>query len=127
RERATSILVDVDVDTAWTRSRDTDRPNARDETAFRKLFEERAPLYREVADAVAREVDDAVLAAGGVHVRRGALSDLGELVPRGSAALVSDAHVSGIHGADAQTALGPRLASTHELPVGEEAKSFATI
>jgi shikimate kinase/3-dehydroquinate synthase len=29
----------------------------------------------------------------------------------------------GIHGADAQLSLGPRLASTHELPPGEEAKT----
>jgi len=127
RERATTIHVDVDVDAAWKRSRDTDRPNARDVATFRRLYDERAPLYREVADAVAHDVDDAVLAAGGVHVRRGALAQLGQLVPGNRAALVSDAHVAGIHGADAQTALGPRLASTHELPAGEEAKSFRTI
>src|ERR1700732_2818786 len=30
-------------------------------------------------------------------------------------------------GADAQSALGPRLASTHDLPPGEEAKSLATV
>jgi shikimate kinase / 3-dehydroquinate synthase len=127
RERATTIHVDVDVDTAWERSRGTDRPNARDETTFRRFYDERAPLYREVADAVAHDVDDAVLAAGGVHVGRGALAELGELVPGSRTALVSDAHVAGIHGADAQTALGPRLGSTHELPPGEEAKSFRTI
>ena len=128
RERATTIHVDVDVDTAWERSAGTDRPNARDEAAFRRLYDERAPLYGEAADAVARDLDDAVLAAGGAHVARGALAELGALVPGGrKAALVSDAHVAGIHGADAQSALGPRLASAHELPVGEEAKSFATI
>ena len=127
REHATTILVDVDVDTAWGRVRGSDRPLGQDEASFRKLYEERAPLYREVADAVARDLDDAVLAAGGVHVGRGALAELGRLVPGGKAALVSDAHVAGIHGADAQTALGPRLASTHELPPGEEAKSFATV
>jgi shikimate kinase / 3-dehydroquinate synthase len=127
RERATTVLVDVDVESAWQRSRGTDRPLAQDETTFRQLYDERAPLYREVADAVARDVDDAVLAAGGVHVARGALAELGALVPGGQAALVSDAHVAGIHGADAQSALGPRLASTHELPPGEEAKSFAAV
>jgi shikimate kinase/3-dehydroquinate synthase len=127
RERATTIHLDVAVDTAWERSRGTDRPNARDEASFRRLYQERGPLYREVADAVAVDLDDAVLAAGGVHVARGALAELGELVPGGRVALVSDAHVAGIHGADAQSALGPRLASAHELPIGEEAKSFPTI
>ena len=40
-----------------------------------------APLYREVADAVARDADDVVLAAAGVHVGLGALELLGSLVP----------------------------------------------
>jgi shikimate kinase / 3-dehydroquinate synthase len=127
RERATTILVEIDVDTAWARSRDTDRPNARDEGSFRALYGQRAPLYRQAADVVVRDLDDAVLAAGGVHVERGALARLGELVPGGKVALVSDSHVAGIHGADAQSALGPRLASTHDLPPGEEAKSLATV
>ena len=33
----------------------------------------------------------------------------------GPVALVADAQVSGIHGMDAQLALGPRLASTHTV------------
>jgi shikimate kinase/3-dehydroquinate synthase len=61
-----------------------------------------------------------------VHVQIGALEHLGDLVPgRGRTALVTDARVAGIHGADAQLGLGSRLASTHELPPGEEAKSVA--
>nr|MDQ3823064.1 iron-containing alcohol dehydrogenase [Actinomycetota bacterium] len=48
----------------------------------------------------------------------------GEEIPVASrVALVADARVAGIHGADAQLALGDRLASTHELPSGEEAKT----
>ena len=71
-------------------------------------------------------MDDVVLAAAGVHVERGALQRLGELVPGdGSVALVSDPNVAGIHGMDAQLALGSRLAETHELPPGEEAKTLA--
>ena len=43
------------------------------------------------------------------HVERGALQRLGELVPGdGPVALVSDPHVAGIHGMDAQLALGAR-------------------
>ncbi len=64
RERATTVLLDVDVDTAWERSRETGRPLASDEAEFRRLFEERAPVYAEAADAVADDADDVVLAAG---------------------------------------------------------------
>jgi shikimate kinase/3-dehydroquinate synthase len=128
RAGATTLLVHVGVDSAWERVRDSDRPLAQDEAAFRRLYEERAPVYAEAADATVRDVDDAVLATGGVHVERGALERLGELVPgAGKVALVADPHVAGIHGVDAQTAIGPRLASTHELPLGEEAKTLASV
>ena len=124
RERALVVLVEVDVDTAWERGRASDRPLAQDEATFRRLYEERQPAYREVADACARDADDVVLAAAGVHVGVGAVDLLGELVPGdGPVALVADARVAGIHGATAQLALGSRLVSTHELPPGEEAKS----
>jgi len=128
RERALTVLVDVDPETAWQRVEGSGRPLARERTAFLALYEQRAPLYREVADAVARDADDVVLAAAAVHVERGALRRLGSLVPgEGPVALVSDAHVAGIHGMDAQLALAPRLAETHELPSGEEAKTLAAL
>jgi shikimate kinase/3-dehydroquinate synthase len=127
-ERATVVHLPVDVETAWERVRRSPRPLARDEAEFRRRFELRAPLYTEVADAIARDVDDLVLAAAGVHVERGALQRLDELVPgEGAVALVSDSQVAGIHGMDAQLALGPRLAETHELPPGEEAKTLAAV
>jgi shikimate kinase/3-dehydroquinate synthase len=127
RERlgdAFTVLVEVDLDTAWERSRAGERPLARDETEFRERFERRRPLYDAVADARASDGDGVVLAAARVHVATGAIELLGELVPgEGRIALVADARVDGIHGADAQLALGARLASTHELPVGEAAKT----
>jgi len=123
-----TIWLDVDVDTCWERVKNSKRPLAKDEAAFRKLFEERRKLYAEVADVVAKDVDDVVLAAAGVVVERGALQRLAELVPGdGPVALVSDPHVAGIHGAAAQLALGPRLTETHELPLGEEAKTLAAV
>jgi 3-dehydroquinate synthetase/shikimate kinase len=126
RRRAVAVLVDTDVETAWARVRDSDRPLARDETAFRELFDRRAPIYRDIADAVARDPDDVVLAAAGIHVEVGALERLGSLVPGdGATALVTDATVAGIHGATAQLALGGRLAGVYELPAGEEAKTLA--
>ena len=122
------VHVDVDVDTAWKRVQGSRRPLAQDEPEFRGRFERRAPLYHEVADAVATDADGIVLAAAGIEVTVGSLERLGELVPgEGQIALVADAHVSGIYGADAQLALGPRLASTHTVPAGEEAKTLAVV
>jgi shikimate kinase / 3-dehydroquinate synthase len=127
RERAVTVHLEVDVEDAWRRVGGRDRPLAQDETRFRALFAERDPLYRDAAEARARDADDVVLAAGGVHVGVGALEQLGRLVPGdGEVALVADARVAGIHGADAQLALGTRLASTHELPPGEEAKALSS-
>jgi 3-dehydroquinate synthetase/shikimate kinase len=124
RTRALTVLLEIDIGEAWRRVSGSGRPLAVDEAAFRTLYERRYPLYRESAQARARDVDDVVLAAGGTHVELGALELLGELVPgEGPVALVSDPRVAGIFGADAQVALGDRIVSTHELPAGEEAKT----
>lgn len=126
RARATTVWLDVEVDDAWERARATERPLARDEGQFRELFERRRPLYEAAADFVARDLHDVVLAAAGVRVATGSLELLGTLVSgSGPIALVTDAKVAGIHGATAQLALGGRLASVHELPSGEEAKTLA--
>ncbi|HEV8685808.1 MAG TPA: bifunctional shikimate kinase/3-dehydroquinate synthase [Gaiellaceae bacterium] len=127
RERALTVLLDVSVDDAWARARVGDRPLARNELTFRALYEKRRPLYDEVADTRAQNADDVVLAAAAVHVEPGSLARLGELIPAGAAALVSDAHVAGIYGADAQLALGGRLSSVHELPAGEDAKTIESV
>ena len=126
REHALTILLDVEVDEAWRRTRGSDRPLAQDELHFRTLFRKREPVYHHAADARAADLDDAVLAAAGVHVALGSVELLGALVPGAApVALVSDPHVAGIHGAAAQLALGPRLASAHEVPAGEDAKAVA--
>ena len=125
---ALTIWLDVDVDTCWERVKGSDRPLSQDESAFRRLYGERRALFADVADVVAKDVHDVVLAVAGIHVERGALQRLGELVPgKGPVALVSDPHVAGIHGMDTQLALGTRLAETHELPPGEEAKTLAAL
>jgi shikimate kinase/3-dehydroquinate synthase len=127
-ERATVVWLDVDVETAWQRVEGSGRPLARNFEDFERLYEKRRPLYEKVANVVARDFDDVVLAVSGVHVEHGALARLGELVPgEGAVALISDPHVAGIHGMDAQLALGSRLAETHELPPGEEAKTLAAV
>ena len=127
REHALALHVDVDVEDAWRRVRGSDRPLAQDELDFRVLFQKRTPVYEEAADARVRDVDAAVLAAAAVHVEAGALARLDELAPAGAAALVSDARVAGIHGADAQVALGGRTLSVHELPEGEQAKTIDAV
>jgi shikimate kinase / 3-dehydroquinate synthase len=125
-ERSLAVWLDVAVEEAWARAAGPERPLAQDEAAFRALHEERTPVYRALAAARARDADDVVLAAGGVHVAPGSVELLAELVPGDApAALVSDARVAGIHGATAQLALGTRLESAHELPPGEAAKTLA--
>jgi 3-dehydroquinate synthetase/shikimate kinase len=115
-EHALTVYVEVEPDVAWERVRGGLRPLAQDESSFRALHEQREPLYRETADVTAADADDVVLAAAGIHVGMGSLERLVELVPgEGPVALVADAHVAGIHGMDAQLALGSRLASTHEV------------
>ena len=125
RAHALTVHLEVDADTAWARVEDSSRPLAYERGAFFALYDQRAPLYDEAADVQARDADDVVLAAGGVEVRLGLLEELGALIPgEGALALVADAHVLGIYGVVAQLALGGRLASTHTLRAGEEAKSF---
>ncbi len=128
-ESAYTVLLDVDVQTAWKRVGGK-RPLAQDEQQFRSLYSDRRPLYREVADAVVAsgDVDGVLLAAAGVHHELGALGRLGELVPGdGPVALVADSAVLGIHGPAATAALGDRLRSVHELPPGEAAKQLAVV
>ena len=102
--------------------RGSDRPLAQDEAAFRRLYDERRPLYREVADAVVAsgDVDGVVLAAAGVHHERGALERLGELVPGdGPVALVADATVLGHLRRRARRRRSATASSSmHELPAG---------
>jgi shikimate kinase / 3-dehydroquinate synthase len=125
RRRAFTVLVDVDPDVAWERVRGQSRPLAQSEARFRALHSERRPVYERVADARARDDDGVVLAAAGVHVRVGALELLGEHVPEGAAIeFVADAHVAGIHGMEAQLALGGRRFELHEVPPGEAAKTL---
>ncbi len=125
--RAVSVLVEVDPAAAWERVRGSGRPLARSEEEFHALYEERRPVYDAVADAAARNADDAVLGAAGIHVAIGSLESLGSLVPGdGPLALVADAHVAGIYGASVQPELGRRLSSTHEVS-GKGADDLATL
>ena len=127
-ERAFTVLLDVDPATAWARVAGSGRPLARSQEEFHELHRERQPIYEEVADAQARDVDGILLAAAGVHVESGAIEELGSLVPDdGPVELVVDAHVSGIHGIRAQIGLGARDVALHEVPAGEPAKTASVL
>jgi 3-dehydroquinate synthetase/shikimate kinase len=119
-EHALTVLVEVDVESAWARSRDSARPLARDEQSFRALYAERQPLYDECADATARDADGVVLAAAGIVVGEGSLARLAELVPEGELELVADATVLGLH-------RPPLEGPLHALRGGEEAKSLGAV
>jgi shikimate kinase / 3-dehydroquinate synthase len=124
RDRAFTVVLEVDAETAWERSAGSGRPLAQNESEFHALYERRRELYDDVADAHAYDLEDIVLAAGGVHARAGSLEHLDSLVPgEGLLALVADSHVAGIHGPAAQVALGQRLSSVHVVPQGEAAKT----
>ena len=120
REHTLTVYVEVDLDTAWARTREGDRPLARDEDAFRSLYDRRLPLYRECADVTASDPEEVVLAAAGIVAEEGSLARLPELVPPGEVELLADATVLGLHGA-------PLEAPVHALRAGEEAKSLGAV
>lgn len=115
RARAFTVHVDVDVETAWERVRGTDRPLARSEAEFRRLFADRQPVYAAVADAVARNEDEILRAALRIAVERGSRLGLA-----GRAALIADEHVLGLHPLDFGSA-------ALTVPAGERAKTLAVV
>jgi shikimate kinase/3-dehydroquinate synthase len=120
KERALTVLIEVDPQTAWTRVGGSPRPLAKDEGAFHALFGRRKPIYLEAADAVARDTDDIVLAAAGIEVEHGSFARLPELVPEGEVEVIGDAVVLGLH-------RPPLDAPVHALRDGEEAKSLGAV
>ena len=110
--RAHVVHLVVDVSAAWERVRDADRPLARDEEGFRRLFDERLEVYAAVCDGVARTVEDVLLSGLGVTVGAGAgvRAD----------AVVADAAVLALH---------PREfdCPVHEVPSGEAAKRLEVV
>jgi 3-dehydroquinate synthetase/shikimate kinase len=118
KQRALTVLVEVDPDVAWTRVGGA-RPLAQNEAAFHALFGRRQPIYLEAAEAVARDTDDIVLAAAGIVVERGALGRLPELVP-GEVEVIADPIALGLH-------RPPLGGPVHALRGGEEAKSLGAV
>ncbi|HXL44536.1 MAG TPA: shikimate kinase, partial [Gaiellaceae bacterium] len=63
RERAFTVHLEVDVDDAWERVRGSNRPLARSEDEFRRLYESRLSAYAQIAEAAAGESEGVLLAA----------------------------------------------------------------
>ncbi len=129
RQRAFTVLLEAEPAVAWERASTAGgRPLALDERAFLTLFEERLPVYEEVADGRACDADGVFLVAAGIEARVGAIELLEDLTPgTGPVEIVSDGNVAGIHGVTAQLALGDRDIALHEVPPGEPAKAIAVL
>jgi shikimate kinase / 3-dehydroquinate synthase len=118
RDRAFTVLVDVDVDEAWRRARRSRRrPLAESESQFRRLYEQRRPLYEEAANGRADDADGIVLAAAGVLAEPGAYARLRELVPD-QVEVVIDERVRELHPPSLEV-------PTHAVPAGEWTKTIA--
>ncbi len=122
-DAAFTLWVDVDLVGAWERVRDTGRPLARNEDQFRRLFDERRPLYEVVSEGVVESTEDVLLAALEIEVARGLLEELpGRLdVEPEAVAVIGDEHVLDTH----PLAFAP--ASVHRVPRGEAAKTPAVL
>jgi shikimate kinase/3-dehydroquinate synthase len=108
--RALTVWLQVDPGTAWERARNAGRPLAQEESAFRRLYEERGPVYAEVADASATDLEGVLLAGLAVTL----VAPSTAIIVRADA-LVADERVLGLHPLD----LG---CVTYPVPPGEAAK-----
>ena len=113
RDRAFTVFLDVDVEAAWERVRGSDRPLARREDDFRRLYTSRQEVYAGAADAAARDADGVLLA--GLAVELGARA-----APTGPAEVIADGSVLELHPA-------PVAGPVHRLPSGEAAKALAVV
>ena len=111
--RAFTVYLDVGVETAWNRVRGSDRPLAKREADFRKLYEARQAVYAEAADASAASVEDVLLAALRITVPGGIFTS-------GPAVVVADERVLRLH-----PPASDRPVLT--VPAGEAAKSLAVV
>ncbi len=121
RRRAFVVHLQVEAEAAWSRVRRSDRPLARDEGAFRRLFEERAPVYRDIAHAEAQDVEGVLTGALGVEVGPGALG--GAVAAAAGGAVVADERLSGLR----WWPEWPTGVAVHTLPSGEPAKSLEAV
>jgi shikimate kinase/3-dehydroquinate synthase len=110
--RAFRVFLDVDVETAWKRVRGSDRPLARNEEDFRRLYETRRRFYLELGDAAAQDADGVVLAALNIAVT-------GRIGVSDPFVVIADERVWALHPLDLEPVV--------TVPAGEEAKTVAVL
>jgi 3-dehydroquinate synthetase len=110
--RAFVAWVPVDIETAWDRVGNSDRPLARDPEEFRRLYDERFDLYDELAEGSGSDVESLLLAALQIVFSGKVPFD---------AAVIADERVATLHTLE----LVRPAVSTHLVPGGEEAKTPA--
>ena len=135
------VLLDVDLETAWARAHASQRPLARERSAFAALYEARGPVYEAAADAVLPATGagvvtralDALQALPEGHRLLWATSASGDYPvwvgplerspwpDRGRRLVISDETVAALHGARV-----PDPAGLVEIPPGEEHKTLQT-
>jgi len=111
---AYTVLVDVDVDSAWERVQGSNRPLARDEAAFRRLYDDRGKIYAEVAQWTADDSDGVLL--GALRIAFGGNS----FALAGPSVVLGDERVLQLHSP-------PVAAPALSLPAGEAAKTLAVV
>ena len=143
------LHVDVGLEVAWVRARDSARPLARDRARFAALYERRAPLYDSLARAVVTGGKEAEAAAGAalaltrpgvprevrmlwsragqghpVYAGPGALPAAGALHSApGRRFLVADERALALHGEALLASL--EVADSIAVPPGERSKTLA--
>jgi shikimate kinase/3-dehydroquinate synthase len=114
KARAFTVHLEVDVKDAWERAGGSNRPLARSEEEFRRLYDSRRRVYAETAEAAAEDAEGVLLAALGIRVGRG------ERPAVGSAALIADERVLKLHPFEVD-------GETHSIPAGEAAKTLEVV
>jgi shikimate kinase/3-dehydroquinate synthase len=116
RAHAFSIWLEVEAEDAWRRSRGSNRPLARSEEDFLRLYESRLEVYAGAADAVARDVQDVLLSALRIATAAPSFSRL----VSGAVAIVGDQNVLDLH-------RPPVEGTVHAVPPGERAKTLSEV
>ena len=115
RRSAFVAWVTVDVDTAWSRVRDSGRPLARDRERFEHLFEDRADVYDVLAQGQGEDAETLLLEALHVIFSSEIACD---------AAVIADERVAELH---ELPVTGGVALTMHLVPAGEQAKTPAVV
>jgi 3-dehydroquinate synthetase len=107
--------VTVDVETAWSRVRNSGRPLARDREQFGRLFEERGDLYDVLAQGTGQDAESLLLESLHFIFSSEIACD---------AAVIADERVASLH---ELPVVGGVTLTTHLVPPGEQAKTPAVV